>query len=160
MRNFKECTGKKFFHFTLAYFTLYQTLKDTIQTQKFRDSHRCPTWTRRYTGGCYFLNLTLLPSILKYLYSVQPIRMHFPMYKWHCVQYFKQHCTQYHLFRGKMHSDWFNGIELLQGRWQHGEKAGYCYLSGLEKTLCKWGNICPAGHERVKPFTQFISSSR
>jgi len=42
------------------------------------------------------------------------------------------------LFRGKMHSDWFNGTEILQGRWQHGEKVGYCYPSGLEKTLCKW----------------------
>jgi hypothetical protein len=37
-----------------------------------------------------------------------------------------------------MHSDWFNGIEILQGRWQHREKVGYCYPSGLEKTLCKW----------------------
>jgi hypothetical protein len=36
-----------------------------------------------------------------------------------------------------MHSDWFNGIEILQGRWQHGEKVGYCYQSGLEKTVCK-----------------------
>ena len=41
------------------------------------------------------------------------------------------------LFRGKMHSDWFNGIEILQGRWQHGEKVGHCYPSGLEKALCK-----------------------
>jgi hypothetical protein len=49
-----------------------------------------------------------------------------------------------------MHSDWFNGIEILQGRWQHGEKVGYCYPSGLEKALFKVGNICPAGHERVK----------
>jgi hypothetical protein len=32
----------------------------------------------------------------------------------------------------------FNGIEILQGRWQHGEKVGYCCSSGLEKTLCKW----------------------
>jgi hypothetical protein len=39
---------------------------------------------------------------------------------------------------GEMHSDWFNGIEILQGRWQCGEKVGYCYPSGLEKTLCKW----------------------
>jgi len=45
-------------------------------------------------------------------------------------------CTR--LFRGKMHSDWFNGIEILQGTWRHGEKVGYCYPSGLEKTLCKW----------------------
>jgi len=45
-------------------------------------------------------------------------------------------CTR--LFRGKMHSDWFNGTEILQGRWQHGEKVGYFYPSGLETTLCKW----------------------
>ena len=50
-------------------------------------------------------------------------------------------CTR--LFRGKMNSDWFNGIEILQGRWQHGEKMGYCYPSGLEKTLCKWDIYVP-----------------
>ena len=50
-------------------------------------------------------------------------------------------CTR--LFRGKMHSDWFNGIPILQGRWQHGEKVGYCYPSGLEKTLCKWDIYVP-----------------
>jgi hypothetical protein len=37
-----------------------------------------------------------------------------------------------------MHSDWFNGIEILQGRWQYGGKVGYCYPSGLENTVCKW----------------------
>jgi len=42
-----------------------------------------------------------------------------------------------------MHSDWFNGIEILHGRWQHGEKVGYCYPSGLEKTLCKWEIYVP-----------------
>jgi hypothetical protein len=36
-----------------------------------------------------------------------------------------------------MHSEWFSGIDILQGGWQHGEKVGYCYPSGLEKTLCK-----------------------
>jgi len=46
-------------------------------------------------------------------------------------------------FRGEMHSDWFNGIEIRQGRWQHGEKVGYCYPSGLEKTLCKWDIYVP-----------------
>ena len=45
-------------------------------------------------------------------------------------------CTR--LFRGKMHSDWFNGIEILQGRWQDGENVGYRYPSGLEKAPCKW----------------------
>jgi hypothetical protein len=48
-----------------------------------------------------------------------------------------------------MHSDWFNGIEILQGRWQHRERVGYCYPSGLEKTLFKW-DMCPAGHRRVR----------
>jgi hypothetical protein len=52
--------------------------------------------------------------------------------------------------QGEVHSDWFNGIEILQGIWQHGEKVGYCYPSGHEKTLCKWDIIRPAGHERVK----------
>ena len=47
------------------------------------------------------------------------------------------------LFRGKMHSDWFNGIEILQGRWQHGEKVGYCYPRGLGKTLFKWDTYVP-----------------
>jgi len=47
------------------------------------------------------------------------------------------------LFCGKMHSDWFNRIEILQGRWQHGEKVGYCYPSGLEKTLFKWDMYFP-----------------
>jgi hypothetical protein len=42
-----------------------------------------------------------------------------------------------------MHSDWFNEIEILQGRWQHGEKVGYSYPSGLDKTLCKWEMYVP-----------------
>jgi hypothetical protein len=59
-----------------------------------------------------------------------------------------------------MHSDWFNGIDILQGRWQHGEKVGYCYLSGLEKSLCKWevyvllvakGLMNLQSHESIKP---------
>jgi hypothetical protein len=40
-----------------------------------------------------------------------------------------------------MHSYWFKRREILQGRWQHGEKVGYSYPSGLEKTLCKWEDI-------------------
>jgi hypothetical protein len=69
-----------------------------------------------------------------YLYSVEPVRMHFPA---------KQPCTNDAVCNAacsiahSMHSDWFNGVEILQGRWQHGEKVGYCYPSGLEKTLCK-----------------------
>jgi hypothetical protein len=53
---------------------------------------------------------------------------------------------------GKMHSDWFNGIDILQGRWQHGEKVGYCcYPSGLEKTLCKWEVYVPLVTKGLKP---------
>jgi hypothetical protein len=51
--------------------------------------------------------------------------------------------VQYGCFAGKMHSDWLNGIDILQGRWQHGEKVGYYYPSGLEKTLCKWEIYVP-----------------
>jgi len=51
--------------------------------------------------------------------------------------------VQYGCFCEKMHSDWFNGIDILQGRWQHGEKVGYCYPSGPEKTLCKWDIYVP-----------------
>jgi hypothetical protein len=55
-----------------------------------------------------------------------------------------------------MHSDWFNGIDILQGRWQHGEKVGYCHPSGLEKTLCKWEIYVPLvtkglTHQKVYP---------
>jgi hypothetical protein len=49
----------------------------------------------------------------------------------HCII-----CTR--MFRGKMHYDRFNGIEIL-----HGEKVGYCYPSGLKKTLCKWEVYVP-----------------
>jgi hypothetical protein len=87
----------------------------------------------------------MLPSTLTYLYSIEPDRMHFPVYKWYCVQCSIAHsiiCTV-RLFRGKIHSDWFNGIEILQGRWQHWEKVGYCYPSGLEKTLYKWNIHVP-----------------
>ena len=55
----------------------------------------------------------------------------------HCIV-----CTV-RLFRGKIHSDWFNGIEILQGKWQHGRRVEYCYPSGLEKTLCKWDVYVP-----------------
>ena len=53
-------------------------------------------------------------------------------------------CTQ--LFRGKMHSNWFQRVQTLQGRWQHADKEGYWYPSGLEKTTCKW-DIRTAGHD-------------
>jgi hypothetical protein len=54
--------------------------------------------------------------------------------------------AQYHLYTAvswETHSDWFNGIEILQGRRQHGEKVGYSCPSGLKKTLCKWDIYVP-----------------
>jgi len=92
----------------------------------------------------------MLSSTLKYLYSVEPVRMHFPA-KQLCTNdtvcnaaYSMAHCIICtRMFREKMHSDWFNGIEILQCRWQHGEKVGYCYPSGLEKTLFKWEIYVP-----------------
>jgi hypothetical protein len=49
-----------------------------------------------------------------------------------------------------MHSDWFNGIDILQGRRQYGEKVGYCYPSGLKKILCKWDIYVPLVTKVVK----------
>jgi hypothetical protein len=63
-------------------------------------------------------------------------------------------CTVW-LFRGKMHSDWFNRIEILQGRWQHGEKVEYFYPSGLEKTLFKWDIYVPLVMKGLRLFLKF-----
>jgi hypothetical protein len=63
-------------------------------------------------------------------------------------------CTR--LFRGKMHSDWFNGIDILQGRWQHGERVGYCYPSGLDKTLCQWEVYVPLVTKGLKHFKKCL----
>ena len=66
---------------------------------------------------------------------------------------------------GKIYSDWFNGIVILQGRWQHGEKVGYCYPSGLEKTLYKWDIRVSLITKRLTvsefvPWTCFFSPTR
>jgi len=37
------------------------------------------------------------------------------------------------LFGGKMPSDWFNGIEIMQGRWQHGEKGDTVIPADLKR---------------------------
>jgi len=100
-----------------------------------------------------------LPSKKKYLYSVEPVRMHFPSKEFRtndivcnaaCSIAHNIICTR--LFRGKMHSDWFNGIEILHVRWQCGEKLGYCYLSGLQRTLCKWDTYVPLVTKELKIF--------
>jgi hypothetical protein len=55
-----------------------------------------------------------------------------------------------------MHSDWFNGIEILHGRWQHGEKVGYCYPSGLGKTLFKWDICVPLVTKGLKYYSSTV----
>jgi hypothetical protein len=55
-----------------------------------------------------------------------------------------------------MHSDWFNGIQILQGRWQHGgEKVEYCYHSRLEKTLYKWDIYVPLVTKGLNNITEW-----
>jgi hypothetical protein len=50
-------------------------------------------------------------------------------------------CTE--LFGGKIHSDWFHRVDIVQFRWQHGEEVGYWYPCRLEKTICKWDIYVP-----------------
>jgi len=55
------------------------------------------------------------------------------------------------LFRWKMHSDWFSGIKVLQGRWQHGEKVGYCYqykCTNVQMILCAM-LLCSIAHSII-----------
>jgi hypothetical protein len=58
-----------------------------------------------------------------------------------------------------MHFDWFNRIDILQGRWQHGEKVGYCYSSGFEKTLCKWELYVPLVTKGLKAGTMVTAGN-
>jgi hypothetical protein len=60
-------------------------------------------------------------------------------------------------FDGKcIPTGWFNGIEILQGRWLHGEKVGYCYPSRLEKTLFKWDIYVPLVTKELKKHSHFL----
>ena len=93
---------------------------------------------------------SMLPSTLKYLYSVEPVRMHFPAKQPYCTNdtVCNAACSIAHsiictrLFLGKMHSDWFNGIEILQVRWQHGEN---------------WDTIIPADVKRLFVSGKYMS---
>ena len=69
-------------------------------------------------------------------------------------------CTR--LFRGKMHSYWFwfNGIEILQVRWQHGEKVRYFYPRGLEKDLSKWDIYVPLFTKGLIRFSNLLQARR
>jgi hypothetical protein len=45
-----------------------------------------------------------------------------------------------------------------QDRWQHGEKVGYCYPSGLEKTFCKWDIYVPLVTKEVTVHMEYTKS--
>jgi len=96
------------------------------------------------TSGTYMSHLQRVSSIRWDksipLFLHDAIYLEVSLFRWtsqnafSCVQmilYAMLHATW--LFCGKMHSDWFNRIEILQGRWHRGEKVGYCYPSGLKR---------------------------
>jgi hypothetical protein len=47
-------------------------------------------------------------------------------------------------------------VEILQSRWQHGEKVGTRYPNRLKNAIFKC-DICPAGHERA-PYLNVLRS--
>jgi hypothetical protein len=53
-----------------------------------------------------------------------------------------------------MHSDWYNGIEILKVKWQYGEKVGYFYPRGLEGTLYKWDIYVPLVTKGLRKVTR------
>jgi len=124
------------------FITHRQTIKcidDGLLTLSWPAGHTCPTYKESF-------QVLWDNSIPLFLHAA--IYLEVSLFSWTSQNAFSRETAVYkryitRLFRGKMHSDWFNGIAILQGRWQHGEKVGYCYPSGLEKTLCKWDIYVP-----------------
>jgi hypothetical protein len=106
--------------------------------------HICPTYkesSQVYWDNSIplFLHAAIYLEVSLFRWTSQNAFSHkTAMYKWYCVQCCIAALHTVSSVHGKMRSDWFSRIEILQGRWQHGEKVGYCYSSRLEKTLCKW----------------------
>jgi len=72
-----------------------------ICTQLFCGKMRVPLTKSLFksTGITVSHFFYMLPSTLKYLYSVEPVRMHFPGVQMIlCAMLRMQHCTQYHLY--------------------------------------------------------------
>jgi hypothetical protein len=82
----------------------------------------------------------MLPSTLKYLYSVEPDRMHFPA---------KQPCALLH--SGNMHSDWFNGTERYFRVDGSMEKKWDTVIPADLKRLVKWGIYVPLVTKVLRP---------
>jgi hypothetical protein len=77
--------------------------------------------------------------LILYLYSVCFLSPYMLCYAMLCSIAHSIICTR--LFPGKMHSDCFKGIEIFQASWQHGEKVGYNYHSGLD-SVYRWVHTC------------------
>ena len=118
--------------------------------------HKCPTYKESFQvrwdnsiplflPAAIFLEVSLFRWTSQNAFSRETA-----VYKWYCVQCCIAALHTVSFVHGKMHSEWFNGIEILQGRWQHGEKVGYYYPSGLEKTLCKWDIYVPLVRKELK----------
>jgi len=85
--------------------------------------HICPTYKESFQvpWGNIIPIFSMLPATFKYLYSVEPVRIYFPA-KQPCTNntVCNAACSIAHsiicawLFRGKMHSDWFKGIEMFK----------------------------------------------
>jgi len=121
----------------VRYFSRSWSHKQNLLFNPFVNSgtYMCPTYKESFqvrwdNSIPLFLHASIYLELSVFRWTSQNA-----VYKW-CSIAHSIICTRF--FRGKMHSDWFNRIQTLQGRWQHGEKVGYCYPSGLEKTLCKW----------------------
>jgi len=98
--------------------------------------HICPTYKEflKSAGITVSHFFSMLPSTSKYLYSVEPVRMHFPVYKWYCVQCCMQHCTQYHLYTGK---------SILTGSTE------YRYYEVAGSMENKWDTVIPVDSKRL-----------
>jgi hypothetical protein len=75
------------------------------------------------------------------------------------ITLFSLKCTQNSLKlnynrQSAKHSDSFLGVEIVQGRWQHGEEVGYWYSSRLEKTICKWHTYVPLVTKGFRKLTE------
>ena len=118
--------------------------------------HICPTYKESFqvcwdNSILLFLHAAIYLEVSLFCWTSQNAFSHkTAAYKWYCVQccFVALHTVSF--VCGKMHSDWFNRIEILQGtsRRQHGEKVGYCYPADLKRLfvsgthMSHWSQKC------------------
>jgi len=127
-------------------------MKPSNLTLSWPAGHICPTYKESFQVRWHksipiFLHAAIYLEVSLFRWTSQnAFSRDTAVCKWYCVHSII--CIR--LFCGKMHSVWFNGIEILQGRWQHREKVRYCYQSGLEKTICKRDIYVPLVTKELK----------